>query len=753
MDFYIYCYAGISLLSFLFLFLVGYKIWKSKIEKKRFVIFPISIGLISTVSYEFFLMSDYYLTALIFNNIFRICIVWLDFAMLQFAAYFAANMPRRRRTDGVLVVLVFIDSISMIVNIFTHHSYDIVQCFTNNAESYWGMQTKPFYLFHNILCYLMIVSTLIVFVYHAIKAPRYYKNKHIASFVAYFFIILANLLSRSFNLPVDFSIMLYGVLALFISYYTVFTFQNMLVTSVLSIVNDSISDAVIHFDYEGKVVYQNNAAKAFFNSETGIIRESPMEFRKKFLENYRENLDIDIEGIVLHLKVEYQELRMDEVSVGSYIKISDKTEEVNQLSHEKFVANHDELTGLYNRTGFFNEIEKQLAAGKFKHPIMMCSNIKDFKLINDIFGEAIGDEVLRRQGHLMKNFSHEKNINGRLNDDKFAIFMEKEDFKEENFVNAFMLLRQIAENSAYHMAISAGIYEVQNLQENVQVMFDKAKMAMDTISDNYHEMFAWYDSTLMDKLLAEKNIVNEFEAALQENQFEVYIQPVFGSDGKCSGGEILSRWNHPTQGMIYPPEYIDVLEETGLLYRLDMYMCEKTAQLISDWMHQGKEIPFIGLNISHKDRYYIDNLMFFKDIVRRYGVDPEKLLFEVQETAIIDDFEEGHNMFEKIKEEGFKITIDNFGSGYSGLNMLKDYKLDVIKISSDFLKTDELSERSQIILSSMISMAKELGMMVAAQGVETEEQRDMLKRMGCDLFQGFHYSRAIPAKEFEEKYL
>lgn len=772
----LYVYALFSFAIVAYMVILLYKISKTSAENKKFLSAPIFVAVIAVSSYTLFLLSSSYFPAIVLNEIYYICTDWLTFTLFLLFSEKTEVFTSQKRISKIFLAGSLADSVSLAVNTFTKHSFDIIPSMTIRGFRFWWLDFSPVHYVHLGFCYLMAVCAFVILVVNAFTAPKFYKKKYIAYLAAYIVVLICNFHSYSMNLPVDYSVILYGIFATFLALYSTKTFPSLLVTNVMEKVSESVPDAIVHFDYEGKIIYQNEAAKKLFDLKSGILKMSPAELKDKYLTNDNGEISVKWEnGSVTfttdlnfndgnkenqneasgtkNFRIIYQELKIEDTIVGSYIKVSDKTEEKTRYQKEKYAATHDELTGLLNRAGFFEEVETQLKKGTFKEPIMICSNIRDFKIVNDIFGETVGDEILLRHAQILKERSQENDINGRLGDDKFAIFMEKEHFKSDSFEKEFKELSHITKNNSYQMFISAGVYEVHDKTENAQVMYDKAKVAMDTIRENYLTTLAFYDSALMDKLLAEKNIINNFEKAISSNEFEMYVQPIVDKNGKVISAEALARWNSPEIGLIYPKDFIDILEHTGLVYKLDKLICEKAVSTLAKWKQKGYRIESIAINAASRDEYYFDTISFLTSTAEKYGIPHGSLIVEIRESALLNDYETGKHYFDKLKKAGFKVTIDDFGSGYSSLNMLKDFSVDAVKISADFFSGKEFSSRTQIILSSMLEMVKDLNIEAAALGIENESQKELLAGMGCSAFQGFLFSKPIPADEFEEKFL
>lgn len=761
-------YPFISSAIVIYMILLLISVLKTKVENKKLLLAPICIAVVAILSYMMFVLSSRYFPAIIFNEIYYICTDWLTFTLFLLSSENIESFSKPRKISWIFFAGAVVDSASLAVNTFTRHSFDLIPSMTVNEFRFWWLDFHPVHYIHLGFCYVMAVFAFAALVLNAITAPKFYKRKYIYFLIAYIVVLLCNFQCYSMNMPIDYSVHLYGIFATFLATYSTRTFPSYLVTNVMGKVSESVPDAIVHFDYEGNAIYQNEAAKRLFDLKTGLLKMDPSVFKEKYLtkdngeisvkwENgsvyFSMNLNLNGSDGVKHFRVLFQELKIEGNSVGSYIEISDKTEEKNRYQKERYAATHDELTGLLNRAGFFEEVERNIKKGVYKNPVMVCSNIKDFKVVNDIFGETVGDEILLNHALILKEKASENDVYGRLCDDKFVIFMEKNHFNSEVFTQEFKKLSRMTKNNSYQMFISAGVYEVHDLTESVQVMYDKAKVAMDTIKGDYLTSLAFYDSALLDKLLAEKNIIDNFENALASDQFKIYLQPIFDQDGNVISAESLVRWNSPEVGMIYPADFIDVLEHTGLVYKVDKLICEKAAALLAGWKSKGYGIRSVSVNASSRDEYYFDTISFLKSVVGKNGLSPDSLVIEIRESALLNDYEAGTHYFDRIKAAGFKVAIDDFGSGYSSLNMLKDFNVDAVKISADFFSENEISSRAEIILRSMLEMVKELNIKAAALGIENESQKKILSSMGCTVFQGFLFSKPVTPEEFEEKFL
>ena len=307
-------------------------------------------------------------------------------------------------------------------------------------------------------------------------------------------------------------------------------------------------------------------------------------------------------------------------------------------------------------------------------------------------------------------------------------------------------------DSSFHLHIFTGVYDINDLEEPVSIMCDKANLASETIKNEYKSNIAYYTERLFESSIEERRIIGEFERAISNNEFEMYLQPQVDSSGNLYGAEALVRWQHPERGLLSPAIFIDVLEKTGFIYKLDRYMWDKAAKKLGEWKKEGKDQYHISVNISTKDFYLVDVYETFVGLVDKYDIDTVNLNIEITETTLMSDFDKNMGIIRLLQNYGFNIEIDDFGSGYSSLNMLKDISADVLKIDMGFLRASENEAKGLDILESIITLAGKLGMKVITEGVETKKQLYMLVEMGCDMYQGYYFSKPIPVDEFEKKY-
>ncbi len=387
---------------------------------------------------------------------------------------------------------------------------------------------------------------------------------------------------------------------------------------------------------------------------------------------------------------------------------------------------------------------------------MICTDIKDFKMVNDYLGSETGDVVLINFAKMLDaKLDLESTVYGRLGNDVFAIVMPKSDFSEELFTSndGNSLFEGIGQNVSFPIINYVGVYEITDTKVPVSVMCDRARMAISTIKGDYHKRVAYYDGKLRDNRLQEQELISGIYRAIENEELKMFLQPQMSTDGTMLGAEALVRWFHPQKGQIMPGQFIPVFEKNGLISEVDKYMWETACKQLKKWKEEGREDLYISVNISPKDFYFMNIYEIFNDLVEEYDIDTKNLKLEITETAIVMDFQRQLELINKLRQRGFIVEMDDFGSGYSSLNMLKDLQVDVLKIDMAFLRKASDEARSRKILEMIIALSKNLNMPVITEGVETAEQVEFLSKMGCEMFQGYYFAKPMCVGDFEKEYL
>ena len=377
-------------------------------------------------------------------------------------------------------------------------------------------------------------------------------------------------------------------------------------------------------------------------------------------------------------------------------------------------------------------------------------DIERFKLINEKYGVEIGDELLKFINDSLSVICGDKIPFCRLTADVFMMvmaFREKEEVT--NFIRRVESMIIGYKGLDYHLVF--GVAVVEDRSPHTRRCGDNASLARQEMHGNALENIGWYSGTLKNELKKMQSIEEDMNKALLKNEFLMYLQPKFSiSSNRIIGAEALARWNHTKKGMISPADFIPVFEKNGFILKLDRLMWEKACMQIRDWLDRGIEAVPISVNISREYVKSFDVVSFMLELVKKYDIPIELLELEITESMDALGIDE---VVAKMKKAGFTMLMDDFGSGYSSLNMLKTTQFDVLKIDRLFLNEFMGSDRGRKIISHTISMSQDIGIGIIAEGVETREQACFLEKCGCDMAQGFYYSKPIPVDEFEKRLL
>ena len=748
-------FSAFSVVSAIFLLQFVRTISKARTDAKEPTIFVICTISAMLLIYSLFLMSEFYSKALIFFCVYKVCAIWTYYLTFSFNHAFTNTTKKLGFIKEFYFILCFIDSVLLLANARVNVFFDLVPAYTKARFFYWGIEYTSKFEFHKLVCAILSFSSLALLISSIVKAPSYNKIKYVTILTSESLVLIANYIFNSLNLPLNISLLMLVASSIFIANYVNKDFSAPVLIGPLSAITESINDIIFCYDSSENLIYANSTAKNVFKKSNDNLENFAKEFRQNFLKNRPTELSLKLEnGEERYYITEYKDFFISNSNIGSYLRLQDKTKETLESRRKNYIATHDLLTGLFNRSGFFKKMQEALYQNTFKNPILICTNIKDFKLINTIYSEQVGDSVLQNQTEVMKRLpGHRKSIIGRIADDKFAILMEKQDFDKDIFEEVFNEVSCIIEKTLYNIQIVAGIYEIYDKKDTIQSIYDKAKISLDAIKDSDNQIFSFYNPSMMEKMLKEKDIVNDFEKSLNEKQFSIQLQPVIDNDGNVLGAESVVRWNNPKYENLTPSSFLDVLERTSLIYKLDVYVWELVAKKLHEWKKRGFSDRFISVNVSSKDKFFIDIIKTFSELIKKYDISPQNFKVEIRETAMLENPEKTIEIFSQLKKLGIKVYIDNFGTGFSSLNVLKDFIADGIKMDTSFLSESKVSGQNKIILQTMISMSSNLGMEFIAKGVESENQMLALSKMDCKLFQGFYFSKPLPVKTYEAKYL
>ena len=416
------------------------------------------------------------------------------------------------------------------------------------------------------------------------------------------------------------------------------------------------------------------------------------------------------------------------------------------------LADYDELTGIFNKRAFCAHVREALGSNPKTVYAIFRWDLDRFKVFNDIFGTQAGDTLLREIGAFLHSTAVPGCIYGHLESDHFAICMPQS-MAAENSISAAIEAWFKHYPLPFNFSPRFGIYVVDEPDVDVSLMCDRALLALRTVKGSYSNAIAYYDDSLRHRLLDEQELIGSMQEAIDREEFVLHFQPQYNYDtGELVGAEALVRWMHPTRGLLSPAVFIPLFENNGFISTLDEYIWEHCCRTMRYWLDNADKLVPISLsvNISRMDIFNPKLCQTLKSLVEKYGIPPAFLKLEITESAYMETPEQLIEVVSTLQGMGFMVEMDDFGSGYSSLNTLKDVPVDVLKLDMKFLSFSDNDSRGGNILSSVIRMARWLQLPVIAEGVETKEQADYLNSLGCTYMQGFLFSRPLSAEAFDE---
>ena len=425
--------------------------------------------------------------------------------------------------------------------------------------------------------------------------------------------------------------------------------------------------------------------------------------------------------------------------VASLINLRENAAIVNLLQY-------DRLTGVYTREFFYRKLRERLDANPDKSYCIVCANVENFKLFNDTFGVREGDRLLRAIADILRKTAGKENFCGRFRADRF-LFLQEADPRWLPCEG-----KDLAPEVLNHkVTFRWGVYEITDRTVQVEQMCDRVLLAAHSIKGKYNQFLAVYDDALRAKLLREQAISDAMEPALANEKFLVYLQPKYSLKQGCiAGAEALVRWIHPQWGFMSPGEFIPLFEKNGFIPRLDRYMWDKVCRLLGRWKREGHPMIPISVNVSRADIFQQDLVKTLTGLTEKYGVEPKYLHLEITESAYVNNASRIVEKLKELRQLGFPIEMDDFGSGYSSLNMLGQLRMDVLKLDMQFVRNETGKPEDRSILRDIVTMGHRLGLGIVAEGAETQQQVERLKAAGCDYVQGYFFAKPMPVEQFEE---
>lgn len=486
------------------------------------------------------------------------------------------------------------------------------------------------------------------------------------------------------------------------------------------------------------------------------------DFKKEYKEKYRQSgsiLESTYDEIfnMLHKKTEIQR-HIDCTScgystcremVGAIAQGYSKPENCIYFVNEELKIRYytDSMTQANNKEGFIKFGEDLLRKNPENHYIVGVMNINQLNVINDLYGFQTGNDLIKLVASKISEFVGEDGIYGRLSGGEFFILFE-ETFERMSVFSNLKNFDASKIGIAFPITFRSGLFRIKDRNITLENMVNLAMLTRDRITETSNNTAYMYDDAIKNQIAKEADITSKMHKALDKREFVPYLQPQYNHrNGSIVGAEVLCRWIDGDGKMVSPGEFIPIFEKNGFIKSLDRYMWETVFDMVRKWEYSNISFVPISVNVSRisvTERDFVETIRYLTD---KYNIDKNHLHFEITESAYASHQTRLIRMVEDIRELGYKVAMDDFGSGYSSLNTLKNVPIDILKLDMGFLR-GENNEKGERIIKNVVTMANELNLDIVSEGVETKEQADFLENVGCDVIQGYLYAKPMPYNEY-----
>jgi len=676
------------------------------------------------------------------------------FELLRFTEAYCKGAGKHTKAPRWPAFVLAVDALQLLANIFTAHAFKVDWTVYNN-EVFYIMKPLIGQAFHRIVDYGFFLAIIITFAINTFKASRIYRERYSIILVTMIAVGVWETIDIFAKIPIDRSMIGLGAFGILVYYFSIHYRPLKLLDRMLSGIVSNGNDACFIFTPRGRCVWVNKAASVLVGVKEDDCGNAPelveYLFNTKLRKgNWSEQHFTGAGECMRYYLLENRDVVNEKgIQSGYYLKVKDITEEQLKIRRNLYEATHDRLTGLYTKEHLFQAIKSEIDVNKNNDYMILFVNIKSFKVVNDIFGNDFGDYAISSFADKFREFFSKGCLYGRLAGATFGVLIPKDEYDEHMIEQEFALINIKKDKAKYPLQIQIGVYEVDREVTDVSIMFSNARLALSTIESDDAKHIAYYDEDLRNEILWDQELTAQLADAIKNRDIRPYLQPIADSDGNIVGCEALARWIHKDYGFLAPIRFIPSLEKNGLIAEIDRYMWRCSCEILSAWKKRGWDM-FLSVNISPKDFYYMDVPKYIKGLVREYGLEPRQLRVEITESVMVNDADKIIAIMDEFRDAGFIVEMDDFGSGYSSLNMLKTLPVDVLKIDMNFLGKSDDEQRADTIVKNIINLSLDLGMTALTEGVETQDQYDGLAEMGCKLFQGYYFSKPLPVDELEE---
>lgn len=546
-----YMYGIMVIAETFFILLCAIKSTRKKEKLGRSVCIYEWVALMCAVVFVLYNYIPVVWAATLFKGLILAMFDWLLIFLLFYTQYYTNVYGGIKTVKIAMCVFAVCDTVAFIANTWNHKIFS-VEFIKENVIHIEFVKNSFWYQAHFLFSYATITLLIFIYFYMIVTSARLYKLRYIVIAFTLLTGFLCDIATIRSDCMYDVSMLIYGIMSVMIYYLTFIYVPNELIENMLSVIVKDMFNGIICYDNKGRCVYFNELISDIYGDNYGyedfekIYAQWINDTSRKHSDYMKFDSKFEIDGKTRYFDISYKRIYDEKHRpLCDYFIYIDRTDMIQSLEREKYKATHDGLTGLLTREQFFidtHELINKYAGMKF---CIIYSNIKDFKFVNELFGIEKGDCVLKRQAQIIKEWKSDKMLSARIQNDRFAMCIPKDDLCEDDLIEAVKMMQEEFANTSFHLHLFIGIYEISDRNESVSIMCDKANIAGDTIKDNYESCIAYYDEHLLEISIEERRIIGEFDMALERKEFVMFLQPQVDCDGNAYGAEALVRWQHP----------------------------------------------------------------------------------------------------------------------------------------------------------------------------------------------------------------
>lgn len=702
---------------------------------------------------------------IIFLGLFYASVDWLLYFFIVFLNKYCYYHLFDFTRKWVLAVICAVDTINIMTNVCFGHCYKLVTMTYMGREFY---VTEPLLGFriHLIWSYILVAVVAAILISKTVYVQKFYKGKYIGILACLMTVVVGNAVYLIWPGPIDYSIIGFVLASVIVYFVAMIASPRNILNNTLMLTYDQMKQAMMIVDDRGQVIYINDLMRDFVKIVIKVELKYEMRshfneiFNKWCKDNFKDpskDFDYDLncrldgteDGPITYYSFKYRRLLDDKNRlICSYITIIDKTEETLKIQEQRHIATHDKLTGIYNKDRFYEQCANALRLHKDEKYVMVIANIYNFKQVNEVFGREKADNMLKNVGKAMSMACRKGDIYGRLENDKFAYFLPKSNYRELTFITLPAQIVKIDDGVSYPFPCYIGVYEIEDHDMPVRDICARALLAEESIKGDYYKRLAYYEDRLKRLDALEGELAEGLSDAIASGQIEMYLMPQFDANKKLIGAEALARWNHPEKGLLMPESFIETFERSSRICEIDQTIWEQAFATLAKWKNLGHEDIGISVNVSTKNFFFTDVYARLIDLANKYNIKPNRVTLEITEQTILADRPKQGKLIDRLRKAGFKVILDHYVNEGALMKFEAYIAVDGIKLNFGQIKDSNEPEIAKMLLLKLGKMARAVDMPVYAQYVEDEETEELLKDLGCICYQGHFYGEAVPVDDF-----